>query len=78
MRIVKFIGLKIIEVGGGLLLLYLCALYFDWINPLMIGNNPKLALEYAEMYWMLKDFIGLCLLLFPIIVLVAIIIYYLL
>ena len=58
MRVLKFVSLKIAESGGVLFLLYLGAIYENWICP-MLGNKHEEHLEYH--YWMVNGLVGLLL-----------------
>ena len=57
MRVVKFLGLKIAEIGGALLVLYLCHFFFVWISPIIYGSS--VANTSANYHWVGQWFLGL-------------------
>ena len=52
-RIINFTIMKIVELGGLALVLYLCGFYFDFVSPIINGN--PIALQW---HWIVRGFFG--------------------
>lgn len=63
-RIFIFIGLKMLEVGGLIGLLYLLSFYHKWLIPLVAEDNASLRAE-LNMHWIASGILGLILLIIP-------------
>jgi len=65
MRVVKFLGLKIAEICGAVLVLWLCGFYFRWLDTIL--STPEQAQVNLEKYgWIMQGVYGLVCLLFTI------------
>lgn len=69
-RILKFIGLKILELGGATLVIYLLSFYHDWVIP-FIAKEESLEVQ-LNMSWIERGLLGTFLLIFPLAILFVI------
>lgn len=69
-RILKFIGLKILELGGATLIIYLLSFYHDWIIPFMASEESLEA--QLNMSWIVRGLLGIILLILPLAILFVI------